>query len=1051
MAGTAGGPLAPSDLPRRDEESIMMMSRSEDRIDWDDKDSVETAVSVIQDALEEAIQSSMQEFGKTGNEEKESPTNPLNPRVIRRVSVVRGRGFYTYSPGPPAPFLRVEYYDPQQRWRIKRQLEKGIVLDHSFHPDPRQYDPTLLVRKSSQQDTDADSSVPDTLTFYCYEAHIPPTMQFFKDYNLSGMAYIHVASPLFRDPIPATRRNHFRPVVTQPVDPGHLLLRDNIPNEHRWTSHFPNFPVEKESTCDVELDVCVDQIINIDDIMTEASSEEEENEEIHWRAVPSLREIWKDERRRMRQILAPAHNFLSSQYDGVKPRESSSGSQLACKGMNELLSDQQKQAYSRALRDIVKRHEVSIETINIALQERARKDQKPTPTSQEAVSALEALHEMFLGDSREDEGGPVDPTTSPQAHLFEVDLGVEGTKSNLTNLSIREEIELSQRIDRGESIYGSTVEIDPETLCPLDESDDEEDHDLHRLETELSTLATQALEYDADYIDGNTLSHKDVKPDGLLFGDSSSDIESETDSFHYSPRGRYSLSVSESSIPLTNIEGSPAGESHPNPSAFSSPSYHASMVFSPSSLPPCRMAVNQGSALLPSTPNFRAPPWLSHVHEYSERYSFVRPIARKTHLDGGSFISPVELPPSTVSVAQWLRQDSGRGDSPHTPPKKRCKQEKSNQPTLVIDDNSRKIVASRDEEGVEEVEWQASQVDLSLTQNTGVLENNADQLNARYSQSSNPSDFIESLSDEPLEGMGNQGGRLHISKGGNLKTKVATQGTTPTPGGSREPKLARSIVLMSVEVHVQCRLGRVSQTDSRKIALTPDPGKDAIFAVCYVIARDPGGGETIQILEQGCIFVPSEKDFDGDDSENIVRFGDQLESAMPRRVLGIEAPFKAHCVRNEWLLLERLGSIIYMKDPDMMFSWDTQGSGIGYIIERGMAMGENDNVSRHCRKGLDMARLMSRTRRPNFSESTVYSDLGVGEDFGDIETRSKNRWKGSGLGGEWDERVGAGVAAASIVSSFLITTLVYLPAVSVSYTFRLEGLYFLRGKLSLKK
>ena len=55
----------------------------------------------------------------------------LPVRYIRQVTVVTGKGFYTYCSGPPAPFLRVEYYDPKSKWKIKLVLERGLDVDEA--------------------------------------------------------------------------------------------------------------------------------------------------------------------------------------------------------------------------------------------------------------------------------------------------------------------------------------------------------------------------------------------------------------------------------------------------------------------------------------------------------------------------------------------------------------------------------------------------------------------------------------------------------------------------------------------------------------------------------------------------------------------------------------------------------------------------------------------------------------------------------------------------------------------------------------------------------
>ena len=77
-----------------------------------------------------------------------------------------------------------------------------------------------------------------------------------------------------------------------------------------------------------------------------------------------------------------------------------------------------------------------------------------------------------------------------------------------------------------------------------------------------------------------------------------------------------------------------------------------------------------------------------------------------------------------------------------------------------------------------------------------------------------------------------------------------------------------------------------------------------------------------------------------------------------------------------------------------ILSWDTQNAGLGYLIERGLIV---DNP-------VDLAMLLGRT--PKQAKKSINGS----------EERS---WQGSGLGGDWDDKVGAGAAASSVVSFVL--------------------------------
>jgi hypothetical protein len=108
-----------------------------------------------------------------------------------------------------------------------------------------------------------------------------------------------------------------------------------------------------------------------------------------------------------------------------------------------------------------------------------------------------------------------------------------------------------------------------------------------------------------------------------------------------------------------------------------------------------------------------------------------------------------------------------------------------------------------------------------------------------------------------------------------------------------------------------------------------------------------------------------------------------------------------------------------VKDPDILVSWDTHGSGIGYLIKRGIAL---KSVTAYGREGeakstaVDMVMLLGRT--PKAAEDTpmdVVLDDTLTQALSKVEHVGDIKWKGSGLGSEWDDLKGSGVAASSIV------------------------------------
>ena len=114
-------------------------------------------------------------------------------------------------------------------------LERGLVLNELYHPDPRQYDHV------GDETEGADDDI-RPLKFRCYEAHIPYTMQVFKDCNLAGMKYIKVGEARFRNPLPkslrkrtkeefstSTNGEHGSGSINEKLDENALFLSHTVP------------------------------------------------------------------------------------------------------------------------------------------------------------------------------------------------------------------------------------------------------------------------------------------------------------------------------------------------------------------------------------------------------------------------------------------------------------------------------------------------------------------------------------------------------------------------------------------------------------------------------------------------------------------------------------------------------------------------------------------------------------------------------------------------------------------------------------------------------
>jgi len=118
----------------------------------------------------------------------------------------------------------------------------------------------------------------------------------------------------------------------------------------------------------------------------------------------------------------------------------------------------------------------------------------------------------------------------------------------------------------------------------------------------------------------------------------------------------------------------------------------------------------------------------------------------------------------------------------------------------------------------------------------------------------------------------------------------------------------------------------------------------------------------MQIHDRGCMYVPVEAEVaarsncnnDGNTSHDAVRRNMGL---APHLTVPVEE------VRDETSLLRRIASIVQLKDPDVLTSWDTHGAGIGYLVERGMALGKarSNRDDEMAGVAIDLVRLLGRT------------------------------------------------------------------------------------------
>ena len=778
-------------------------------IDWDSVESVSNVLEDVHQRLEGSLRASME---NSSNRLQPQQTNSQSSTstYIRSVTIVTGRGFYTYCSGPPAPFLRVEYYDPSLRWRVKLLLERGLELSSTYHPDPKIYDYEYDEDELELDGKEANDAKP--LKFRCYEAHIPYTMQVFKDYNLAGLKYVNVGDVRFRQPLPKNIRKRTKQDFLNNdmarSNTSAFFLRENVGKDLLWrvyeddnkhpssdklcTSFRVNSRqwLKKQTSCDLEFDTTVEHILNVLDVMTDLPSPLEERQKIHWRAVPSLREIWEQERKRMKVLLSPDKDFLSaeenyiedvsscsdssSDYDedmdiqtnstpqftlNVKKNASVPGSRLAVKGVKQLFhtSDGLEDDFKKALKDILLRHDKFLDNVDRIV---GRSNQeKDLVNLDDGIEALAALGDQFTQNSTEGARELASQLSdkTPDNH-FEKSFGSNKyTMTQLTQAEIDDEREtldysIADQYDENDAASHS----DDDFLIEEDELGEE---GFEQVLTHLASQAVESVDITNVTSESDEESHEDVQHYQSQFCEEENNnigsddesindlqiIEDETDnsdSRHIVNNKSIRADEFVGAIELTNVIDSSCEQS----------GLPRQLVFKPKDSLRRGDIKNQSVALhpLPSTLMNECPPWFKFQWTDSE---CLPPVY------GNTFLEPVVRPPSYNRVKSWVKAD-----------------------------NSRNIITA----------------DRKHTKSDCILES-ADFTQMSYTQYSQL-DQTQVEKSDPLTGLGQQGCRVQVSGGGGLKTSLHTPSTF-TP-----------MTIMSIEVHVQCRI-KTSVNGQREIAM----------------------------------------------------------------------------------------------------------------------------------------------------------------------------------------------------------------------------------------
>nr|XP_029532842.1 DNA polymerase zeta catalytic subunit-like isoform X1 [Oncorhynchus nerka] len=191
-----------------------------------------------------------------------------NTQHVFKVALVSGMPFYGYH-AMERKFMKIYLYNPQMVKRVCELLQGGAVMNKRYQP---------------------------------HEAHIPYLLQLFIDYNLYGMNLINLGAVKFRrsqplrEGFPPDRQGCSRPGTSPLKSPCTSRLSDSTLGGMfvRWEEDAIACSlvlegVEKQSTCELEVDAVAVDILNRLEIENQIGSN------------PGLQAIWEDEKQRRRE------------------------------------------------------------------------------------------------------------------------------------------------------------------------------------------------------------------------------------------------------------------------------------------------------------------------------------------------------------------------------------------------------------------------------------------------------------------------------------------------------------------------------------------------------------------------------------------------------------------------------------------------------------------------------------------------------------------------------------------------------------------------------
>ncbi|KAL1981232.1 hypothetical protein VTN96DRAFT_2945 [Rasamsonia emersonii] len=261
---------------------------------------------------------------------------------VAHISLVKGIPFYGYHVGYQF-YFKIYLLNPLNITRLADLLRQGAVLKRPMQP---------------------------------YESHLQYIPQWMCDFNLYGCAYMECAKVKFRSPVPS------------------YLELSNL--DHRW--HDRSIPSElisneselpKQSHCSLEVDVCVQDIINRHAIK-ERPLHHDFVERIHplspeEKLVHSMAGLWQDETRRRKKRL------------GIKDPGSSPFGPEELVSMSASPRDQNtggwihEDEFWEKLREIVEEEKRKSDGTSVSFETYVKKD----PLEHTVKTALESVEDLF--------------------------------------------------------------------------------------------------------------------------------------------------------------------------------------------------------------------------------------------------------------------------------------------------------------------------------------------------------------------------------------------------------------------------------------------------------------------------------------------------------------------------------------------------------------------------------------------------------------------------------------------------------------------------------